>query len=47
LPKAKIEKVTEGGQPLQSSKGISATRQVGDAVTADLGSGNYLFEYGN
>jgi hypothetical protein len=20
---------------------------VGDAVTADLGSGNYLFEYGN
>ncbi len=46
LPKAARDKVKESGQPLQSSPGISGIRQTEEAVFANVGSGNYLFEYG-
>jgi alpha-L-rhamnosidase len=45
LPKAKLEQMTESGKPLQSSPGISGSRQSDDAVFAELGSGNYVFSY--
>ncbi|HVN81221.1 MAG TPA: alpha-L-rhamnosidase C-terminal domain-containing protein, partial [Terriglobia bacterium] len=47
LPKAKLDQVTESGQPLQSSKGISGPRQIEDAVLAETGSGTYVFENRN
>jgi alpha-L-rhamnosidase len=45
LPKAKLEQATENGKPLQESPGVSHVQQMGDAVTAEIGSGTYLFEY--
>jgi len=44
LPKARLDLVTEGGQPLQSSPGVSGARQAGDAVFVHVGSGSYSFE---
>jgi len=44
LPKAKLEQVTENGALLQASPGVSHAQQLGDAVTAELGSGSYVFE---
>src|SRR5208337_1039195 len=44
LPKAKLEQVTENGASLQASRGVSHALQLGDAVTAELGSGVYVFE---
>lgn len=46
LPHAKLEQITESGRPLRAARGVSAVQQAGQAVTADLGSGSYLFEYG-
>jgi alpha-L-rhamnosidase len=46
LPNAVLGKVTESGQPLQSSQGVSGIRGAEGAVFAEVGSGNYLFEYG-
>src|SRR5271157_552765 len=44
LPKAKLEQVTENGASLQASPGVSHAQQLEDAVTAELGSGSYVFE---
>jgi alpha-L-rhamnosidase len=44
LPKAKLEQVTENGVPLQASPGVSQAQQLEDAVSAELGSGSYVFE---
>jgi alpha-L-rhamnosidase len=44
LPKAKLAQVTENGASLQASPGVSHALQLEDAVTAELGSGVYVFE---
>jgi alpha-L-rhamnosidase len=44
LPNAKLEQVTENGASLQASPGVSRALQSEDAVTAELGSGSYVFE---
>ncbi len=44
LPKAKLEQVTENGTPFLASPGVSHALQLEDAVTAELGSGVYVFE---
>ena len=44
LPKAKLEQVTENGAPLQTSPGVSHAVQLEDAVTAEIGSGVFVFE---
>ena len=44
LPKAKLEQVIEKGASLQTSPGVSHVLQLEDAVTAELGSGSYVFE---
>ncbi len=44
LPKAKLEQVTEGQKPLTGRTDILGTRQVGDVVIIEVGSGNYVFE---
>jgi len=44
LPKAKLGQVTENGASLQASTGVSHVLQLEDAVTAELGSGSYVFE---
>jgi alpha-L-rhamnosidase len=44
LPKAKLEQVTENGAPFQTSPGVSHAQQLEEAVTAELGSGSYVFE---
>jgi alpha-L-rhamnosidase len=45
LPRARTGQVTEGGQTLSARSGITAVNQEADAVTAQLGSGSYNFEY--
>ena len=45
LPKARLANVLESGRPLANSPGITAARQDGDSVVADLGSGQYRFRY--
>jgi alpha-L-rhamnosidase len=45
LPSARIEEVTEGGNALSSSPGISGVRQADDAVFAEASSGVYVFEF--
>ena len=42
LPKASIEKLTEGGKPLPVD---IKTRQDGNVVVVDIGSGKYMFAY--
>jgi alpha-L-rhamnosidase len=44
LPKARLAQVTENGTSLQTSPGVSHAQQLEDAVTAELGSGIYVFE---
>jgi alpha-L-rhamnosidase len=44
LPKAKLEKVTEGGKPLEGRADIPGAWQVEDAVVLEVGSGSYVFE---
>jgi len=39
-----LPQFTESGAPLQASPGVSHAQQVEDAVTAELGSGIYVFE---
>jgi len=46
LPGARLAGVTESGQPLAVGPGISAVRQEGEAVVAEIGSGRYRFAYG-
>ncbi len=45
LPNAKLEQVTEGGQPLAAVKGILASTQKDKAVLIEAGSGKYQFTY--
>ena len=45
LPKAQLAGVTESGQPLAGANGTSGSRQDGDAVVVDVGSGAYKFAY--
>ena len=45
LPKARLEQVTEGGQPLQSHPDLSNVGQADDAVSINVGSGTYSFVY--
>jgi alpha-L-rhamnosidase len=45
LPAARLDRVTEGGQPLDGVQGIERAAQEGDAVVVELGSGSYLFAY--
>ena len=44
LPKAKLEQATEGQKPLTGRADIFSTRQAGDAVLVEVGSGHYFFE---
>jgi alpha-L-rhamnosidase len=44
LPKAQLAQVTESGASLQTSPGVSHAQQAEDAVTAEIGSGTYVFE---
>ncbi|MFA5057048.1 MAG: glycoside hydrolase family 78 protein [Opitutaceae bacterium] len=46
LPRAKLEQVTESGQPLRVAGGVHAVQQDTQTVTAELGSGSYRFAYG-
>ncbi|PYP99332.1 MAG: alpha-L-rhamnosidase, partial [Acidobacteria bacterium] len=46
LPKAQLASVTEGGQAVAKGNGITDTRQDGDAVVVEVGSGQYRFAYG-
>ena len=46
LPKAQLASVTEGGQAVAKGNGITDSRQDGDAVVVDVGSGQYRFAYG-
>jgi alpha-L-rhamnosidase len=45
LPKAQLANVTESGQPLRVGNGMTAQRQEGDSVVAEVGSGQYRFSY--
>lgn len=45
LPRAALAGVTEGGQPLATGNGVTAVRQEGDSVVAEIGSGRYRFSY--
>jgi len=45
LPGAILERVTESGTPLGKGAGISSTRQAGDTVVVEIGSGRYRFVY--
>jgi alpha-L-rhamnosidase len=45
LPKAELSKVTEGSKPLSQGDGILRSRQDGEAVVAEIGSGQYRFTY--
>ena len=45
LPGAILERVTESGAPLGKAAGISSTRQAGDTVVVEIGSGRYRFVY--
>jgi len=45
LPSARLADVSEGGKALASGNGIAASRQEGDAVVVDVGSGRYSFAY--
>jgi alpha-L-rhamnosidase len=45
LPKAKLADVTESGQPIAAGNGIKSSRQDGDAVVVEVGSGQYRFAY--
>jgi len=45
LPTAQLASVTESGQPLATGPGISAVRQEGAVVVAEIGSGRYRFAY--
>lgn len=44
IPKAKLKDVSEGGRPLAECSGLTKTRQDGEAVIVELGSGKYSFE---
>jgi alpha-L-rhamnosidase len=45
LPKAQLAGVTESGQALTVGNGITGSRQDGDAVVVEVGSGQYRFAY--
>jgi alpha-L-rhamnosidase len=45
LPKAQLASVTEGGQAVAKGNGITDSRQDGDAVVVEVGSGDYRFAY--
>jgi alpha-L-rhamnosidase len=46
LPGATLAEVTEGGRPLAPTvPGVTAARQDGDVVLAEVGSGRYVFSY--
>jgi alpha-L-rhamnosidase len=45
LPKAELARVTEGGQALANGNGIGSSRQDGDTVVVEVGSGAYRFAY--
>ena len=45
LPKAKLDSVTESGVPVAGSAGIRNTRQDGDSVLVEVGSGRYVFRH--
>src|SRR6266540_4121332 len=45
LPKAQLAGVTEAGQALAKGNGITDSRQDGDAVIVEVGSGDYRFAY--
>lgn len=45
LPHARLDGVTEGGGPLDGAEGVHASRQDGDAVVVEIGSGAYRFAY--
>jgi alpha-L-rhamnosidase len=45
LPGAKLAEVTEGGKALATGDGVAASRQDGDSVVVEVGSGRYAFAY--
>ena len=45
LPKAQLANVRESGQPLTGTAGVTGSRQDGDAVVIETGSGTYRFRY--
>jgi alpha-L-rhamnosidase len=45
MPKASLAAVTESGKALAAGNGVGSPRQDGDAVTVDVGSGQYRFGY--
>jgi alpha-L-rhamnosidase len=45
LPQARLAGVTEGGRRLASGDGIATSRQEGDAVFVEIGSGRYRFAH--
>ncbi len=45
LPRATSAQVTESGKPIAQGNGIAQTRQDGDAVIVEMGSGSYQFAY--
>jgi len=45
LPNAELGKVTEGGKALSEGDGRPGSRQDGDSVLVEIGSGEYRFAY--
>ncbi len=45
LPKAELATVTESGHALADENGVTASRQEGDTVIVEIGSGRYVFSY--
>jgi alpha-L-rhamnosidase len=45
LPRAELSRVTESGRALSEGNGIAGSRQDGDSVVVELGSGQYRFAY--
>ena len=45
LPRAQLAKVTESNQPIKTGSGITDTRQEGNVVVVEIGSGSYEFSY--
>lgn len=45
LPGARLDEVREGSSPMESALGVKQSKQSGDSVVAELGSGSYTFSY--
>jgi alpha-L-rhamnosidase len=45
LPGARLAQVREGSSPFASTSGVTRSKQSGDTVVVEVGSGSYMFSY--